>query len=373
MNHTTDTVDLDASEAHQVALMVSALDPHESGPWPGVQLSAWDDQRRWTVPWATGSLTVRGSAPGTLDSVVWLPPRVVFRAAELALSTGWVNLQVLKAYPARRAVLNSLGAGAVFDLPERPMVPTASREGNPTATVVAAVGPLTAALRAALRRPGGVAIPTEPGRLLIGVLDGKLAVSTDWTDVGGGRCTNTLDADIVSDATGPVTACVDLIRLHAVLDELEGGEVELRFLTDGTLQVAQQPWNAHFLRVGAPTAPATLGDALRDLSPSTTDGGLAVTTTEGVQIDVDPGGPAGQGTLEATLMADLEPTAEVLAELNHLNATLGTTLYIDPDGSLVARQHFSKADPGAVAGLVREMGRRLEGIGPILATLGAAS
>jgi len=330
------------------------------------------------------------------DVHVPLSPRLVGVAAAAARAGGSVMVRV---HEGTTAVVHVGGLQVAVDLVATADIPELPQVEDIRIAVTVDTTSLSDALAVVRAAPIGsdlatVALPPT----WIGVEPSRLSVHVDWSAHGAGRATARLDAraDVDVDepldplhrhpAGGPAdTVAIDSTVLAALVRGLddEHREVELAFpqRRDGHVRVWAGAWCAW-----VPCVDATVGRLLPRLTALLADAGLPVdvvgprtvrfgTPDRRVRGELHGGlvtGPSEVLRLSVVLTHGVEPSLEVLHELNAANAGLvGIRVWLNRD-RVVAGLDLPATHLDDVIASVAQLLGQIDGLGPFLGALSPA-
>ena len=365
---------IDADEWDTVASLASRLQPNETANAPGVALAEERGHRRWSIrtPWLHVDIP-GGDGTAPLLGTVWLPTRLVIHAAELAAAEGTCNLIVGNQ---SATIVNSAG-NAHFGLAEFVPPPTQPRPRQINGSVVAdlTVGQLLHVLRSTRRVPSGVDLSaTTAPDVWLGIEEGYVAATVAWSHFGAPQVTVRTPAT----TTGTGTVRIPHFDVALLLDSFHPDAVVRLDVDDAhhVLWLDGHHWTAAVALTQMPGVPTvdpptiTIDDAFDGLATRTQPGAPWHIDIAGTHVTITE--PVGAETVRATVrLADrVQPTPDVLAELNAINRGLAALRVWVDDLVLYAgidhpRRHLTDL-PDAIRGLVADTAD----IGPMIAMLG---
>lgn len=340
----------------------------------GVRLQVVAGQRTWLVagPWSSvriegGQPVVpAGGRPGRVT--VWLPTRLVVRAAGLATVDGWCELRVRDGV----AQVSSPSGSAQFDVAGWVPEVEALRPLPAAASAVVDGDGLVELLRVAWQVPDGVDLAPHDGPLFwLAVAEGRLEVAVDWTAYGA--CSSSFSLPALT--TGAARVTVVPTQLSSIVEGIVPGEdLEVRVAPGGPVTVAGAGWVASLTLVDAwvRSAHGALDDALEALPwpVATSDEGrrLVMVGDTVVALGVVEGSPP-RVLLRVELADGLAATPELLGELNELTAGLVGVRVWWHDGVVLAETDVRVDRLGDLGTALRDLVAGVEDLGLLLLAL----
>lgn len=372
-SHQNDGHLIEHDEWEVVARLMGILDPFEGGRFPGVQLSVVDGHRRWTMASAHGQVTVNGGPGPALDCrPPWLPYRLLAWARDLSRTSGVARLALERGVNGHVATIAASSGSGRFDLPGSTTVVEVAGAIDPTGWLACAwieTVDLQRLLECSANGPGRPRLASDPLRLALSLDHDSLSLGMDWTPVGGQRSTYRIPANV--DIGGhPATAVVDLTLLVLGGWSCPDEHVWVGVRADGSARL-----HAGYIYTelrSLSTAPAPVHDLdtmLTRLGATRVDGEITVPVA-GRTVRLRPPSEVGQSwRAEVRIATGIEPSLEVLEELNELNtrATFGR-ISLD-GGTVVATTAIPSVDLGHLPALLERLVADTAGLGPCLGGL----
>lgn len=316
-----------AEELHDVGRFLNVCRPDES-TGDGVWVHHDGSQRIWSGGANGTTWQVRGGLSFTECEPMFLPARVVREAEAIAGDDGG-GATILVPTDESVAIVSSASASTVIDL-QPTLVPAPTEpEGESAAVAVTTAGALTDLLGRARHVPTTGESEEYPDPVLT-IVDGVIAVHTDWSVRGGCRTTYRLDAKTTG-SSSCVAPLRDLFESVRFLDD----EIEVTISIPANFFdpiVVRDPgaWSTYrCLPADARRHSSDVLDVLIEMFGEETeivDYGSFGFELEGqpftVQLLDVPEAIVRVATTVCDLLGGQEPSEEVLRHLNEVNSGL---------------------------------------------------
>jgi len=315
------------SELDAVATLANALCSGDTGRHPGVQLSLSHDERRWTLVTPNSVVTLVGEDGGHgLERPVWVPCSALFWAAEAAHAGDACSFRVEHTPEGDVLTLAGVTASGVFELPSAPPVePVCTSTLLPPAVVDVRVvgGELSQVLRATARSPRPVR-PDERPPIAVHVEEhGSLSFGVDWEPFGGQRAALRLSVETDGNVERLRPLQFDPWALASVTELFGNEEICISFRADSTISLDAGNVRAVFSPVGGRVVlPPTLSDVLVHYRHEYCGAYIAV-WVDGAKVRLVQFRDEGFLRASIELARSVEPSPELLEELNSLNSRIG--------------------------------------------------
>ena len=343
-------------------------------PSDGIWVRTLDGRRVWSGSCGPLFWEVTGGVSTETLLPVCLPARLVWNAADLAFESDERTVTLFTP-DGHVGVARSSAGESVIDLPfsdERPSYP---RYIIDEATATLTRRNLAMLLTRISFAPHGC---EHPSRVPINLFveDGKLAATADWSREGGLRTTQRVPAT----TAGESSARIPILYLTDLLREIDDDEViTLRFPEDPEvpLLIEGEDWRATSARkqTDARSFHEELGHALANATGTTVrtlDRGVFSTTWRHRTIRVElHNTPQDTVRVSTVLLDDIEPSVEVLQQLNDVNAQLvGARVWL-LERVVVAGVDIPCSAIDDIGPVLRQLDVQIEGLDVFLAALGA--
>jgi hypothetical protein len=305
---------------------------------------------------------------------VCLPARLVWNAADLAFEADDRTVELFSP-DGHFGVARSSSGETVIDLPYPDERATYPRYIIDVATVALSRRDLALLLARIMFAPHGCEHPSRVPITLF-VEDGMLAVTADWSTEGGLRTTQRVAAT----TTGEASARIPSLYLADLIREVDDEEIiTLRFPEDSDvpLLIEGDGWRATSARklTDARIFHEELGQALANATGTTTrtlDRGVFATTWRNRTIRVElHNTPNDTVRLSTVVLDDIEPSVDVLQQLNDVNAGLvGARVWLH-EQVVVAGVDIPCRAIADIGPVIRQLDHQIEGLDVFLAALGA--
>ncbi|MFM7064393.1 MAG: T3SS (YopN, CesT) and YbjN peptide-binding chaperone 1 [Actinomycetes bacterium] len=354
------------SELDAAAKLANALCTGDTGLHPGVQLSLSHGERRWTLVTPHSVVTLVGEDGGHgLERPVWVPCSALFWAAEAAQAGDACSFRVEHTPNGDVLTLAGVTASGVFELPSAPAVePVSTGSLLPPAVVdVRVVGrELSQILHAAARSPRPVRSDERPPIVVHVEEHGSLSFGVNWEPLGGQRAALRLSAETEGNVERLRPLPFDPWALSAVADLFGEDEIACSFLADSTIALLAGKVRAVFSPVGGRAVlPPTLSDVLVHYRHEFCGTHIAV-WVDGAKVRLVEFRDEGILRVSIELARSVAPSAELLEELNSLNARIGRGRLVHVRDRIYATVEVPGDD---MARLPEVMGRLVDEVAPL--------
>ena len=338
----------------------------------GVWVRSVDGHRVWSVRTDDVTWEVTGTPIDSPLAPRCLPDRLVWNARQFTMLDGSVEVTI-EIPDDLVALAHSAVGRCVIDLPrgtEVPRLPRYFEEAATATTSVATFVDLVRRAHVAPWAPEGAPVPTA----FLVVDDGEVLVHVDWTIRGGARSTYGAPARTTGEAVRPVrlSALVDLLQF---VDDATELTVVVPKHDTVPLVVTGAGWR--FALDPVAHGVARLHDQLEDALRSACDGFVHVVDTGEFTVDVDGrrihvelvDSPDEAIRCTTAVCVDLEPTLELLSQLNEFNASMRTVRLWLGEGTVWARADVPIASIDDIGAVLHAIDRQVRGFDVFLGAI----
>jgi hypothetical protein len=340
----------------------------------GLWVRTVNGRRVWSGTCGPLTWEVTGEASDVSLAPLCLPARLVWNAADLAFEADDRTVTI-HSPDGIVGVANSTAGESVIDLPHPGELPSFPNYVTDQARVTLTRRELSLLFGRISFVPTGLEHPNRVPVTLI-VESGRLAATADWSREGGLRTTQRVAAT----TAGEGSATVPLVYLSDLIREVDDDEnITIRFPEDPDvpLLIEGADWRATSARreSDALRFHEQLGQALANATGTTTrtlDRGVFSATWRDRTIRVElHNTPTDTVRLSTVVIDTIEPTVEVLQQLNDVNAGLiGARVWLC-EQVVVAGVDVPCSAIDDIGAVIRQLDAQIDGLDVFLAALGA--
>lgn len=369
------SVELDHEELHTVWRTFSrslSTETQTDGLW----VRSRDGRRIWSGSCGPLFWEVTGGVSPEPLSPRCLPARLVWFAAELAFDAD-DRCVTISTPDDSVGVASSTAGSSIIDLPVSAELRTFPSYITDVATATLTRMQLHRLLARISFVPPGLEHPHRVPVSLI-VEDGQLAAFADW-GIEGGLCTS---QRVPATTRGTARSSIPLLHLLDLIREIEDDDIiTIRFPEDVDipLLIEGEGWRATTDRreTGAVRFHEQLGQALADATGATVrtlDRGVFTTAFRDRIIRAElHNTPIDTVRISTVVLDEIEPTVDVLEQLNDVNAGLVGARVWSRDGVVVAGVDLPCSSLGEIGGVIRQLDQQIDGLDVFLSALGAGA
>lgn len=342
-----------------------------------VAVSSDGSTRTW---WASDGLQLvqlRYPCAGPAHGLIGMGPRVLNAWPTIAGDVGRATL-TFTPIDSGGLACTFAGAAGAFETRLNPQSSPsfdevlAAQLGEDSAHAVLEAESLSAMLHAARRAPNGALDGEQPLEPLfwISIAAGSIVIDLDWEDYGRDRYS------VAADVAGESTVAASPRLLSNLVDSLDPGPVKLVLPSEPSraLRLEQEGHTVLLMPVdpGRPArqrATACLEEVFGPDVLLLDDDGDFVLTNYGVPVYARlDGGNRPLLTVFATVLYDVEPTGELLEELNQINVGVSFARAHWSDGLVTVRGELvaDTVDPPELIAMFDRVRELADGLGPAL-------
>ncbi|CAB4324677.1 MAG: hypothetical protein F2520_12055 [Actinobacteria bacterium] len=367
------SIELEHEELHTVWRIFNRSLETET-PTDGLWVRSRDGQRIWSGTCGPLFWEVTGGASPQPLEPRCLPARLVWNAADLSLEADDRCVTISTPDDVVGLAANSAGS-SVIDLPVSAELRRFPKYVTDAATATLTRKQLARLLGRISFAPPGIENPHRVPVSFI-VEDGELAAYANWSTQGG-LCTS---QRVPAETRGEAKSSIPVLHLLDLIREVDDDElITIRFPADLDipLLIEGEGWRATSDRreTTAVRFHDELGRTLADATGTTTrvlDTGVFSTTWRTRTIHAElHNTPLDTVRLSTVVLDGIEPTVDVLQQLNDVNAGLvGARVWLC-DNVVVAGVDVPCSSISDIGGVIRQLDVQIDGLDVFLSALGA--